>query len=109
MEPVLSVAGKMELMKKFLNEIFEDREILEFRNLEDKKFPQVFFQKRNNKYIFTNSMLGIVLLQENANLIHLDLVMEIMEELLINGYKIQNVDLKLKEGIITRGEDDHAK
>lgn len=104
MQPNISIDEKIKMMKKFLTEILEDREILEFRNLSDKKFPQVFFQKRDNKYLFTDSMLGIILIKEDAKLLDLDTTMEVMEELLINNYKINNVNEKLKDGILIRGE-----
>lgn len=104
MQPNISIDEKIKMMKNFLTEILEDREILEFRNLSDKKFPQVFFQKRDDKYLFTDSMLGIILIKEDTNLLDLKTTMEVMEELLINNYKINNVDIKLKDGILIRGE-----
>ncbi|MGL4947338.1 MAG: hypothetical protein ACRCYM_03550 [Cetobacterium sp.] len=99
-----SLEKYMIKIQDYLIDKVKDRDILEFRNLSDDNFPQVFFQKRIDKYLFTDSMLGVCFIKDDTKLISLESTLEVMKELLVNGYKIQNIEeLTIDENI--KGED----
>ncbi|MGL5058239.1 hypothetical protein [Cetobacterium sp.] len=105
MKPTFSKEEYIVIIKKYLAEKMKNRDVLEFRNLSDEKFPQVFFQKRVDKYLLTDSMLGVCFIKDDDKLITLDSTIEVMQELLSNGYKIQNIDKELISNGLMRGKN----
>lgn len=96
-EAIISNKKKLELMKIFFLNHMENLEIIEFRNLDDKEFPQVFLQKKGEKYFCTNDMLSFFLIkEEDMRLITLEQVMELLEELLELNYIIIDAEKKFK-------------